>query len=134
MRWLAYAHPLFMLVLLGLGVQVLRDGLRIRRARLLGTRADSRRHRRLARWFVGLAVPGFAGGLSSMLWLRPDPALESFHFALALPALACWLTAGALGLRLERGRAVNRHAHAALGAAGLLLGLAAAVAGFAILP
>ena len=134
MRWLAYAHPLAMLLILGLGIQVLRDGLRIRRARLLGNPTDSRRHRRLARWFVGLLVPGFAGGLSSMLWLRPEPAMESFHFALVLAAVACWLTAGALGLRLERGRPVNRDAHAALGAAGLLLGLAAAVAGFAILP
>ena len=134
MRWLAYAHPLAMVALLGLGVRVLLDGLRIRRARLLGGRADSRRHRRLARWFAGLLVPGFAGGLASMLWLRSERPFESVHFALVSAATVCLLAAAALGLRLERGRPANRDVHAALGATGLLLALAAAVAGFAILP
>jgi hypothetical protein len=135
-RWLAYAHPALMSALLALAVVVLRDGLRLRRARLLGLPRDSRRHRRLARWVVPLIALGLGGGQASMLLLRDEPPAQSVHFLLALPAAAGLLGAGALGLVLERGRAGTRlrGLHALLGAGGLLLGLAAAVAGFAILP
>jgi hypothetical protein len=135
-RWLAYAHPLAMVVLLALGVVVLRQGLRIRRARLLGLPRDSRAHRRLARWVVPLIALGFAAGLASMGWLRDEPPARSAHFALALPAAIGFAAGGLLGLRLERrgGSPRMRNLHALLGAGGLLLGLAAAVAGFAILP
>ena len=134
-RWLAYAHPIAMVGLLALAAFVLRDGLHIRRSRLLARAYDSRRHRRLARWLVGLLVLGFAGGLASMNWLRPDEPLRSVHFALAAPALLGFVAGGALGLRLERRSSSGlRNLHALCGAAGLLLGLAAGVAGFSILP
>ena len=68
-------------------------------------------------------------------WLRDEPPLESIHFLIALPAALGFAGAGALGLWLERKLASPvRGLHAWLGALGVLLGLAAGVAGFAILP
>jgi uncharacterized membrane protein len=124
-----------MVALLSLGVFVFRDGLRIRRARLLRRPFDARRHRRLARVLVVLAMLGFGSGLVSMGWLREKPLFDSVHAWLASGALIGFCTGGALGLRLERrGRGRIRALHALAASAGLLLGLAAAIAGFAILP
>ena len=134
MRWLAYAHPLLMLALIALALLVLREGLRIRRGRLLGRPVPSARHRRWGRWVV-LAVPlGLASGIATMAW-RGEPLLGSVHFRLALGAALGLCAGGALGLRLERGAGSRlRGLHALLGATGVLLGLVGAVAGFAILP
>ena len=135
MRVAAYLHPVAMVAILALGVFVLRDGLRIRHGRLIGRPVPSRRHRRFARWFVWLAVAGFGAGLASMVWLRGKPAFASVHFWLAGCALAGMWMGAQLGFQLEQnGKASIRGLHALLGSAGLLLGLAAAVAGFAILP
>ncbi len=85
---------------------------------------------------MGLIVLGFGAGLASMGWLRGKPVFESVHAVLVSTVLLSLLGAAALGLRLERrgdARAVRR-AHLILGAGGLLLGLAAAIAGLAILP
>jgi hypothetical protein len=129
-------HPVLMPALLALALLALREGLRIRRGRLRGRRVDSRRHRRLGRAAVALLVGGGAIGLGSMAWLRPEEPLgASVHFRIALPALAGLAAGGILGLRLERGAGPGtRSLHAWLGALGLLLGLAAAGAGSAILP
>ena len=135
MRWLAYAHPLAMVLILLLAVWVLRLGLELRRARLARRPADPARHARLARWLVPLVVLGWGAGLASMVWLRGRPALESVHFPLASSALLGMGAAGAIGLAMERGRALRaRSAHALLGAGGVLLALAAAIAGLALLP
>lgn len=57
------------------------------------------------------------------------------HFWLAGGALAGMWIGAQLGFQLEQdGKAPIRGLHALLGSAGLLLGLAAAFAGFAILP
>jgi hypothetical protein len=134
-RPLAYLHPAAMVGVLALALFVLRDGLRIRRGRLVRRPVDSRRHRRLARVVVLLAIAGFASGLASMAFLRGKPVFNSFHAWLASGALAGFCMGGSLGLALERrGRAPLRNWHALVASAGLLLGLAAAVAGFAILP
>ena len=136
MHWLVWVHPVLMGALLALALVVLREGLRIRRGRIVGRRIDSRRHRRLGRAAVPLLIAGFAAGLASMAWLRPgEPLAGSVHFRLALPAIVGLAAGGFLGLRLERGaRGATRGLHAWLGALGLLLGLAAAGAGLAILP
>ena len=136
MRWLVWVHPVLMTALLALALATLREGLRIRRGRIVGRRADSRRHRRLGRLAVPLLILGFGAGLASMAWLRPaEPLAESVHFRLALPAVVGLAAGGFFGLRLERGaRGATRGLHAWLAALGLLLGLAAGVAGFAILP
>ena len=135
MRALVYLHPVAMLAVLALGLFVLRDGLRIRRGRLLRRPVDARRHRRLARVVVVLALLGFASGLASMGWLRGKALFESVHAWLATGALVGFSAGGALGLALERrGRGPFRPWHALTASVGLLLGLAAAVAAFAILP
>ena len=135
MRALVYLHPIAMTTLLALGVFVFRDGLRIRRGRLTARPVDARRHRRLARVVVVLAVLGFGSGLVSMGWLRDKPLFDSVHAWLASGALAGFSAGGAFGLWLERrGRGSIRSWHALTASAGLLLGLAAAIAGFAILP
>ena len=135
MRWLAYLHPLAMVVVLGLGLIVLIEGLHIRRGRVLRQRYDNRRHRRFARIFAVLAIAGFASGLASMAFLRDRPVFGSVHALFASGALAGFVLGGALGLKLERNlRSNTRPLHALIASAGLLLGLAAFVAGFAILP
>lgn len=135
MHWLAYAHPALMVCVLSLGLFVFREGLRNRRARREGRPFDSRRHRRAARVFLALIALGFVAGLASMGGLRGEPLFGSLHAYLALSALVSFGLAGILGLRLERrGELRTRGLHAALGALGLLLGLAAGVAGFSILP
>ena len=114
---------------------MLRLGLQLRRARLRRSPADPARHAALARWVVPLIMLGWGAGLASMAWLREKPLLESVHFPLASAALLGMGAAGVIGLAMQRGRALGaRGAHALLGAGGLLLGLAAAVAGMAILP
>jgi hypothetical protein len=134
-RALGYLHPVAMVTVLALGLYVLREGLRIRRGRLLRQPVDARRHRRLARVVVTLALLGFGSGLASMGWLRGKAVFESVHAWLASGALVGFLAGGALGLALERrGRRPTRTWHALTASAGLLLGMAAAVAGFAILP
>jgi hypothetical protein len=133
-RWLAYLHPVAMLAVLALGLVVLLEGLAIRRARMLRQRYDSRRHRRLARWFVALVVIGFGSGLFSMAVLRGKPIFGSVHSALTSAALVTFAIATALGFHLERNpRSALRGVHVAAGSLGLLLAFAAAVAGFAIL-
>lgn len=135
MRWPAYVHPALMIGVLGLALFVLREGLRIRRARLAGRPFDSRRHQRWARVLLVLVLLGLALGLASMGLLRERPVGESVHFPLALGSAAGITLAGALGAWLSRGAPPRvRVVHAACGAAGVLLGLGAAVAGFAILP
>jgi hypothetical protein len=135
MRGLAYLHPAFMLVVLALAIFVLRDGLAIRRARLAKRPYRSIRHRVLAKLVVALVVLGFGAGLVSMAVLRDRPVAESIHFPLAVCAMLGMGAAGVLGLRLERNlHSTVRPVHALCGAFGLLMGLAAAIAGFAILP
>lgn len=135
MRWLAYAHPAFMVCVLALALWVLREGLVVRRARLAGRSHDSSRHRRLARLLlIGVAV-GAASGLASMAWIRERSVADSLHFALATSAVVAMASAGTLGLWLERGASLKvRVVHAACGAGGVLIALGAAAAGMAILP
>ena len=135
MRWLAYLHPIAMVAVLGLGLVVLLEGLQIRRARVLRQRYDNRRHRRFARVFVLLVGAGFAAGLASMAFLRGKPVFGSVHALLTSTALLGFVIGGTLGLSLERNlRSPLRGLHAITASIGLLLGLAAFVAGFAILP
>ncbi len=135
MRWLAYLHPVAMIAVLGLGLVVLIEGLHIRRGRILRQRYDNRRHRRFARVFLVLVLAGFAAGLASMAFLRGKPVFGSVHSALTSAALVGFAIGGSLGRRLERNlRSPIRPVHAITASLGLLLALAAAVAGFAILP
>ena len=131
-----YLHPVAMVAILALVVFVLRDGLRIRNGRLVRRPVSSRRHRRVAKVAVLLAIAGFASGLYSMAGLRGKPLFGSVHAWLATGALVGFVAGGTLGLWLERNMRVEpiRAMHAVTASIGLLLGLAAAIAGLAILP
>lgn len=133
--WLAYLHPAAMIVVLLLGLVTLREGLLLRRARLVGGEVDKRRHRRLGRVY-GLAIAaGYGSGLASLGILRGEPVWESFHSLLATAALAGVTIAYVLGRRLEaRTEATARSLHLIAGSVGLLCAIAGAAAGIAILP
>jgi hypothetical protein len=135
--WLAYGHPAWMVVSLGLSSFALRIGLSIRRARLAhrpAPRAARARHLSTAKAGVTLVLLGAALGPLSVAMLRDWTPMSSFH-ALA-GGIAAILFAGAAlqGRRLERGDRAARNVHALLGGAAVSLALAAAVAGFALLP
>jgi len=123
---LVYLHPIAMVFVLALGLFVLREGLAVRDGRLTRRPRSSARHRRLGKIVVVLALAGFGAGLASMGLL---------HAWLGLGAFLGFSIGGAIGLSLERRiRALPRSIHAVTASIGLLLGLAAAVAGLAILP
>ena len=135
--YLAYLHPAWMLLSLGLAALALRAGLALRRARRLGQRrtADAyRRHLRLAKPALLLLALGFAGGIASALWLRGWDAFETAHGLVASAALAALLATGALGWRLEHGRSRAVEWHARLAALSVLLAAAAIGTGFVLLP
>ena len=70
-----------------------------------------------------------------MAWLRDHDVFESVHSFLALGALVGLVLGGLLGLRLERRADPRLRAiHSLFAGLGLLIGLAAAIAGIAILP
>jgi hypothetical protein len=106
-RWLAYAHPLWMLASIALAALALRSGLRMRAARRAGRRREAgalRRHLSLAKPALVALLVGFAGGPASMAWLRGRAPFETAHAWLGTLAIALFVTAGLLGRRLERGR------------------------------
>jgi hypothetical protein len=72
--------------------------------------------------------------LISAVWLRGFFPLRSFHALLACLALGLFLGAARQGAHLARGDASVRALHARLGAGALLVSIAAAIAGFALLP
>jgi hypothetical protein len=126
-----------MLASLGVAALALRSGLRLRRGRRSRTPRGPelrRRHLRLAKPAVVLVLVGFAGGPPSWVWLRGNEPFSTFHAAVGLLVAALFAAAGVLGRRIEAGRSRAFDAHAALGAAALLLGALAAVAGFVLLP
>jgi len=124
-----------MLAVVALGVLVLREGTALRRARARRRPFDSSRHRRFAKLLIPLVAVGWAMGVASMVLLRNQNMFESIHWPFGTSALIMLGVAGAIGLKLERGLAMDqRTAHAAFGAFGVLLMLGAAVAGMSILP
>jgi hypothetical protein len=134
---LAYLHPVWMLLSIGLAVFTLRAGLALRRARRGVAPRDPRmrrRHLRLARPAVALVLVGFLGGPISAVALRGWEPFTTFHGVLGLAVAALFAAAALVGRRLERGRSRAFEAHARLGALAVLGAALAAVAGFVLLP
>jgi hypothetical protein len=135
--WLAYVHPAWMFTVLVLCIAALRVGLSLRRARLArrppptGARAL---HLRVAKPAVVLALVGAVLGPVTVLLLRDWTPMSSFHALLGGIAAVLFAGAGLEGRRLERGARDARNLHALLGAGAVSLALAAAIAGFALLP
>jgi hypothetical protein len=139
-RWLAYAHPAFMLAALALVLLALRAGIALRRARRLGARPDGRthaRHLRLAKLGVALLPAGYAAGIASAVGLRGWDALGSAHGWISSASLALFLAAAFAGRRLERraaGTPGAPDAHALLGVLAALCAAASLFSGFVLLP
>lgn len=142
---LAWVHPLWMLLSLGLAVAALRLGLalrRDRRARLRGQRAPAvrprgalrRAHLRLAKPAVVLVWVGFVGGPLSMWALRGREPFGTVHALFGVTAALLFGGAALLGRRLEQARGRPLEAHALAGLLAVLAGAGAAVAGFVLLP
>jgi hypothetical protein len=136
-RWLAFAHPVWMSVSLGLAVATARLGLEIRNRRRRGQavgRALRDRHLRLGRSTLALVVVGFAAGPPSMAWLRDRPVFESLHAVLGLIVLGLFLWTGWSGRALAAGNPDARDVHRIAAAASIAAALLSAVAGFRLLP
>ena len=136
-RALAYGHPLWMSAALATAALAARSGLRMRRARRLGTRRDPAkrgRHLHRAKLAVALVALGAAGGPLSMALLRDREPFETAHAWFATLALVLFLATAWFGRRLERGRGRPLDAHALLAALALLAAGVAAVTGFVLLP
>ena len=136
-RALAYGHPLWMSAALATAALAARSGLRMRRARRLGTRRDPAergRHLHRAKLAVALVTLGAAGGPLSMALLRNREPFETAHAWFATLALVLFLATAWFGRRLERGRGRPLDAHALLAALALLAAGVAAVTGFVLLP
>lgn len=115
----------------------LRRGLLLRRARRTGAtgrRELLRLHLRIAKPAVALVVLGFVLGPFSMFWLRGRAPFTSLHALLGITAAGLFVAAAFVGRRRERGQGGSADAHALLGIAAFLVGAAAAVAGFVLLP
>lgn len=133
-----------MLVTVALAGLALRSGLALRRGRLgvapvqpgvPPRRSDQRRrHLRLAKPAVVLALLGFALGVGSSVWLRGWEPLASFHGLVALAVAVLFTSAAVVGHRIEEGHSRAFDVHAVLGGLAVLLAAVAAVAGFSLLP
>lgn len=136
-RWLAYAHPLWMVVSITLAGLALRKGLALRRARLRHTRREPdalRRHVALAKPAVAMLLVGFVAGPLSMLTLRGRDPFETAHGWIGATTIALFVAAAWMGRRLElrRSRAVDTHA--VLAALAVLAAAVAALTGLVLLP
>ena len=135
--WLAFVHPLWMIVSLSCGVLTLRAGLRLRSARRRGTRrgaADYHRHLRFAKPTLAMLWLGFFGGLASSLWLRGWELLATAHGWISVLALGLFTVTGVLGRRLELGQSREPERHGLLGLVAMLAAAAAFGTGLVLLP
>lgn len=134
---LAWVHPVWMVLSIGLSFAALRVGLRLRQARRGGRRrrpGDLRLHLKLAKPAVWLIGAGFGLGLASAVWLRGLRFLANAHGLVASAALALFVATGILGWRLEHGRSRARDAHALAALLALLAAIAAFGTGLVLLP
>jgi len=126
-----------MLASLALVLLTLRSGLalrRARRARRPPPRDGRRKHLRLAKPAVALALIGFVGGPLSALWLRDWTPFSTFHGVAGGVAALLFALAAIQGRRLEAGEPSARNAHALLAGGAVLAAAVAAMAGFVLLP
>ncbi|MDH3211099.1 MAG: DUF4079 family protein [Myxococcales bacterium] len=136
-RWLAYAHPAWMVASLALTALALRAGLALRRRRrVLGPRNPRARraHLRLAKPAVGLLLVGLLGGPPSAVLLRGWEPFRTFHGVLGLLVAGLFVAAAVVGRRIEKRRSRAFDTHALLGMLAALGAAIAAVAGFVLLP
>ncbi len=136
-RWLAYAHPLWMIASIGLAALALRKGLGLRRARLRHLRREPaalRGHLALAKPAVAMLLIGFLAGPLSMATLRGREPFGTAHGWIGATAIVLFVATAWLGRRLELRRSRAVEAHALLAGLAILAAAVAALAGLVLLP
>ncbi|MEM7412250.1 MAG: DUF4079 family protein [Myxococcota bacterium] len=136
-RWGAYLHPAWMVIALGGCVAALRIGLGLRRAyqkRTAPPQGARALHLRIAKPAVVAVLIGAIGGPLSVWLFRDWTPMSTFHAVLGGTTAVLFGGAALQGRRLEQGDRSARNAHAWLGGGAVVLGLAAAIAGFVLLP
>lgn len=134
---LAFVHPAWMLVSVGLALVTARLGLEIRKRRATGRVIGAdlrRRHLRLGKAAIVFVLVGFVLGPSSMVWLRDRPAFDSLHGMFGIIGAGLFVWTGHSGRALARGDQSVRGLHRGVAAASIGVALLAAVVGFALLP
>jgi hypothetical protein len=136
-RWLAYAHPLWMVASIGLAALALRKGLGLRRARLRHLRREPaalRDHLALAKPAVAMLLVGFLAGPLSMLTLRGREPFGTAHAWIGATAIVLFVATAWMGRQLELRRSRSVDTHALLAALAMLLAAVAALTGLVLLP
>jgi len=140
--WLAFLHPIWQGVGMGLGFVTLREGLllrKIRRSEAPGGAHVARRarHVRFGKRFLWIIGSGYFLGMGELLLLRGELIWRSAHFYFATLTLAL-LTWGVLcGFSMLRGTAhyeERRELHAFLLPLSLLMLVGVGVLGLRLLP
>ena len=136
-RWLAYAHPLWMVASIGLAALALRKGLGLRRARLRHLRPEPaalRGHLALAKPAVAMLLVGFLAGPLSMVTLRGRDPFETAHGWIGATTIVLFVATAWMGRQLELRRSRSVDTHALLAALAMLAAAVAALTGLVLLP
>lgn len=136
-RVLAFAHPVWMVLSLGLAILTAQLGLQIRRRRGRGLPIGPElraRHMRFGRRALVFVAIGFVAGPLSMALFRDRPVFDSFHGVLGLIVAGLFAWTGWTGRALSRGDREARDLHRIAAAGALGAALLSAVAGFVLLP
>ena len=137
LRVLAFAHPAWMVVSLGVAIATARLGLEIRRRRAQGKPVGAAlrsRHLRFGKRAIGMIVVGFVAGPLSMAFFRDRGAFDSFHSMLGIIVLGLFLWTGWSGRALSRGDQDARDIHRIAAASAIGASMLSAIAGFVLLP
>jgi hypothetical protein len=136
-RILAFGHPVWMVVSLGLAVMTARLGLEIRRRRAHGQPVGDtlrKKHLRFGKRAITMVGLGFAAGPLSMLFFRERDWFDSFHSILGIIVLGLFLWTGWTGRALSRGDREARSIHRIAAAGAIGAAMLSAIAGFTLLP
>ncbi len=137
LRVLAFAHPVWMLVSLGLAVATARLGLKIRRCRAHGLAvAESlrTRHLRFGKRAIVMITIGFAEGPLSMVFFREREAFDSFHGILGIIVSGLFVWTVWSGRALARGDREARDIHRIAAASAIAVAMLSAIAVFVLVP
>lgn len=137
LRLLAFLHPAWMIVGIGLALSTASLGLRIRRQRSASQIVSAglrRRHLHFGKLSIAVCAAGFVLGPVSMALFRGRTVFDSFHGILGIVVTGLFLWTGHSGRALARGDASARGLHRAVAGAAIATALLSAVAGFALLP
>jgi len=136
-RLLAFVHPAWMVVALGMAIATARLGLEIRRRRMSERRVGSdlrARHLRFGKRALVMVGVGFLAGPVSMSLLRDQSPFDSFHGILGIIVLGLFAWTGWSGRALAKGDRDARDIHRIAAASSVAAAMLSAVAGFILLP